>query len=166
MYILDDEIRSYLSIIEELTEDKLRLEKCVNDLDADKELMAIDLERLAESHCQIEDELTQTGNINDSALKAAKEESQFLLQNIQSLEQENSVLEENLCKLREDKTEILDNLRQAEEDRFGFIRTMSMLTEQKETVDLESEKLKQEIEILKEKLAEFGKSKPKGFEDS
>ncbi|XP_057294992.1 golgin subfamily B member 1-like isoform X3 [Hydractinia symbiolongicarpus] len=149
-----DEIRSYLSIIEELTEDKLRLEKCVNDLDADKELMAIDLERLTESHCQIEDELAQTGNINDSALKAAKEESQFLLQNIQSLEQENSVLEENLRKLREDKTEILDNLRQAEEDRFGFIRTMSMLTEQKETVDLESEKLKQEIEILKEKLAE------------
>ena len=151
------EIRSYLNIIEELTEDKLLLEKTVSDVQADKEMLNNEVKRLTDSYVKIETDLAQCGSVKEMSLKAAKEESRFLLQNIQSLEQENSVLEENLLKLREDKTEILDNLRQAQEDRFGFIRTMQMLTEQKEAVDDECTELKAKNKELTDKLSKQGK---------
>lgn len=77
---------------------------------------------------------------------------QFLLQNIEALETENSDLEENLRKLREDKAEILDNLRQAEEDRLGFIRSIQLITESKETVENETTKLRAENKELRNRL--------------
>jgi len=147
-----DEIRSYLSIIEELTEDKLRLEKTVNDLETDKEKLQNEYEHLSETNSQMESDLEYFGADRENSIKAAKEETQFLIQNMQSLEQENSVLEENLRKLREDKTEILDNLRQAEEDRFGFIRTISLISESKETAEIALEESKKENEKLRSKL--------------
>ena len=101
-----DEIRKYLSIIEELTEDKLRLEKSVNDLETDKEKYEADLEKLTEQYCQMENEMVMVGSEKENTVRSAKEETKMLLRNMQSLQEENQLLEENLRALDEDRREV------------------------------------------------------------
>lgn len=135
-----------------MTEDKLRLEKTVTDIETDKENLKVEVERITEQMGKMESDLALVGNDREYSIKQAKEETQFLLQNIEALETENSDLEENLRKLREDKAEILDNLRQAEEDRLGFIRSIQLITESKETVENETTKLRAENKELRNRL--------------
>ena len=152
-YFTGDEIRKYLSIIEELTEDKLRLEKTLNDLELDKSKYESDLVKLTESYCQMESEMSLVDSEKESTVRSAKEETKLLLRNMQSLQEENQLLEDNLKTMDEDRREVLQNLKQAEEDRLGFIRTLQMISEQKETVEEHVELLKIENVALKEKLA-------------
>ncbi|XP_066918526.1 girdin-like isoform X4 [Clytia hemisphaerica] len=144
-----NEIRKYLSIIEELTEDKLRLERMLNDLELDKDKAESDLAKLTEDFCQMESEMTLVDSEKESTVRSAKEETKLLLRNMQSLQEENQLLEENLKNLDEDRREVLQNLKQAEEDRLGFIRTLQLITEQKESVEEQVELLKAENETLK-----------------
>ena len=144
-----NEIRKYLSIIEELTEDKLRLERMLNDLELDKDKAESDLAKLTEEFCQMESEMSIVDSEKESTVRSAKEETKLLLRNMQSLQEENQLLEENLKNLDEDRREVLQNLKQAEEDRLGFIRTLQLITEQKESVEEQVELLKAENETLK-----------------
>lgn len=146
------EVRNYLRIIEELTEDKLRLEKSLDDAKNDAKKYQKDFERMTDDRAKMVQDLQVFDTEKEHSIQAAKEENKFLLANIQTLEQENTILEENLQKLREDKAEILENLRQGEEDRFGFIRTIGLITEQKEIVENELQDAMQEIKFLKDQL--------------
>ena len=73
-------------------------------------------------------------------------------QGYENLKQQTAALEDNLNKLREEKVELLDNFKTVQDERFGFVRSLTQVTEQMETLEMENEELKKENEELKEKL--------------
>lgn len=147
--LLGNEIRKYISIIEELTEDKLGLERNLNDLEQDKLKWETDLARLNEDYSQMKNEMSFFDSEKESTVRSAKEETKLLLCNLQSLREENEMLEENLKVMDEDRREVLGNLKQAEEDRLGFIRTLQLISEQKESLEEQLEIANKENQSLK-----------------
>lgn len=144
------EIRHYLSILEQLTEDKLRLEKLNSDLEYECGMSKAEVEKLNNKLCSLDTNSIQVDS--EVELRKLKKDKELLVQKIQALEQENFILEDNFKKLRDDKADILDKLHQCEEDRFGFIRTLSLITEQRETLEKELLEAKEENKLIKRKL--------------
>ena len=121
-------------------------------MDTEKQKLNDEVERLTEQCYELEFHVNAAREEKDCELEESRAEYRFIQQGYENLKQESVVLEDNLNKLREEKVEILDNFKNVQDERFGFIRSLTQISEQKENLEVENEELKRDNEELKEKL--------------